>query len=57
MEHAPDLVALCCVYLSARLLKVDVEDWHGKLADFTGPWYTDFVRDGRASVGVIKGEQ
>ena len=55
MEYTPDVMALSCVYLAARLLKVDIVDWHDKPPGFTYPWYMDFIRGDRACMNIIKG--
>ena len=52
LEWEPDLIAVSVLYLSCQLTKFKVTSWVDKPADYTGKWYTFFVKD--VSLNIIE---
>jgi len=45
VEWEPDLVAVSLLYLSCKLTNFNMTSWVDKPSNYTGKWYTFFVKD------------
>jgi len=45
LQWEPEIIAVAVMYLTSRLTKFNITDWHGKPAGYRGKWYEFIVED------------
>ena len=55
LQWEPDVIGLALLYLASRFTKIEIKDWHGRIAGCSTPWWSALAQDDLLTTDILEG--